>query len=84
MAKVISDEVLFQKLSDGDVALKELYYHKFEVKGCLKTFRRHYGQALRKSERSTRAVSRDFLGTPFHEMVIFPYQHHGCLGVKKY
>ena len=46
MAKVISDEVLFQKLSDGDVALKELYYHKFEVKGCLKTFRRHYGQAL--------------------------------------
>ena len=24
-----------------------------------------------------------FLGTPFFEMVIFPYRHHGCLGVRK-
>ena len=30
-----------------------------------------------------RAVSRDFFGTPFFEMVIFPYRDHGCLGVRK-
>ena len=24
-----------------------------------------------------------FFGTPFFEMVIFPYQHHGSLGVRK-
>ena len=30
-----------------------------------------------------RAVSRDFLWTPIFEMVIFPYQHHDCLGVKE-
>ena len=31
----------------------------------------------------SRAVSREFLGTPFFEMVIFPYRHHGCLGVRQ-
>ena len=30
-----------------------------------------------------RAVSRDFLGTLFFEMVIFPYRHHGSLWVRK-
>ena len=32
---------------------------------------------------SVRAVSRDLLGIPFFKMVIFPYRHHGCLGVRK-
>ena len=30
-----------------------------------------------------RAVFRYFLGTPFFEIVIFPYQRHGCLRVRK-
>ena len=30
-----------------------------------------------------RVVSRDFLGTLFFKMVIFPYRHHSCLGVRK-
>ena len=30
-----------------------------------------------------RAVSTNFLGKPFFEMVVFPYQHHGCLEVRK-
>ena len=30
----------------------------------------------------SRAVSRDFLGALFFEMVIFPYQHCGCLQVQ--
>ena len=33
--------------------------------------------------KKTKAESRDFLGTPFFKMVIFPYRHHGCLGVRK-
>ena len=53
MAKIINDDVLLWKLSDGDVPAKELYYHKPEVKACLQSFRRQYDQALRKSERST-------------------------------
>ena len=53
MAKIINDDVLLWKLSDGDVAAKELYYHKPEVKACLKSFRGQYDQALRKSERTT-------------------------------
>ena len=53
MAKIINDDVLLWKLSDGDVAAKELYYHKPEVKACLQSFRGQYDQALRKSERTT-------------------------------
>ena len=30
-----------------------------------------------------RAISREFLGTLFFEMVIFSYRQHGCLGVRK-
>ena len=53
MAKMINDDVLLRKLSHGDVAAKELYYHKPEVKACLQTFKKQYDQALRKSERTT-------------------------------
>ena len=53
MAKVINDDVLLRKLSDGDVAAKELYYHKPEVKTCLQTFKSQYDQALQKSGQST-------------------------------
>ena len=53
MAKMINDDVLLWKLSHGDVAAKELYYHKPEVKACLQTFKKQYDQALRKSERTT-------------------------------
>ena len=53
MAKIINDDVLLWKLSDGDVAAKELYYQKPEVKACLQSFRGQYDQALRKSERTT-------------------------------
>ena len=54
MAKVINDDVLLQKLSRGDVAAKELYYHKPEVKACLlQTFKKQYDQALQKSEWTT-------------------------------
>ena len=59
MAKQINDDVLFRKLSDGDVAGKELNYHKLEVKACLQTFKRQYDQALRKSERSTHDGNND-------------------------
>ena len=52
MVKVINNDVLLRKLSDGDVAAKELHYHKPEVKACLQTFKRQYDQALRKFERS--------------------------------
>ena len=38
MARAITNDVLLRKLSDGDVAVKELYYHKPEVKACLQTF----------------------------------------------
>ena len=53
MVKVIHDDVLLRKLSDGDVTAKELYFHKPEVKASLQTFRKQYDQALQKSERST-------------------------------
>ena len=53
MAKVINDDVLLQKLSDGDVTAKELYCHNTQVKTCLQTFKRQYDQALRKSDWST-------------------------------
>ena len=53
VAKWKNDDGLLWKLSDGDVAAKELYYHKPEVKACLQTFKRQYNQTLRKSELST-------------------------------
>ena len=53
MTKVMNNDAPLQKLSDGDVVAKELYYHKPEVKACLQFFRRQYYQALRKSKRST-------------------------------
>ena len=40
MAKVIKDDVLPRTLPDGDLAAKELYYHKPEVRACLQTFKR--------------------------------------------
>ena len=59
MAKVINDDVLLRKPSDGDVAAKELYYHKPEVKACLQTFKRQCDQALRKSGRSRHDGNND-------------------------
>ena len=40
MAKVVNDDVFLRKLSDGDLAVKDLYYHTPEVKSCLQTFGR--------------------------------------------
>ena len=59
MDKVINDNVLLRKLSDGDVTAKELYYNKHEIKGCLQSFKRQYNQALRKSQRSTHDCNDD-------------------------
>ena len=59
MAKVINDDVLLWRLSDGDVAAKKLYYHKREVKECLQTFKRQYNQASLKSEQSTHDGNND-------------------------
>ena len=59
MAKVMNDDVLLQKLSDEDVAVKELYYHKPEVKAFLQSFRRQYNQAMQKSEWSTHDGNSD-------------------------
>ena len=59
MVKVVNDDVFLRKLSDGDLAVKELYYHTPEVKSCLQTFARQYDQALRKSERSIHDVNDD-------------------------
>ena len=66
MAKVINDDVLLRKLSGIDVAAKEFYYHKLEVKACLQTFKRQYNQALRKSEQSTHDSSNDTHWTKAH------------------
>ena len=38
MAKAINDDVLLRKLSDGDVAAKELYYHKSKAKAIRSGF----------------------------------------------
>ena len=53
IAKVINDDVILWKLSDGDVTVKELFYHKLELKTCLQTFKRQSDQALRKTTQST-------------------------------
>ena len=49
-----------------------------ETKTSVDSFQKHW-----QSKNLTRTVFRDSLGTLFFEMVIFPYQHHGCLGVRK-
>ena len=47
---MINDDVLLRKLPGGDVAAKELYYHKPEIKACLQSFTGQFDQALRKYE----------------------------------
>ena len=48
------------------------FFNNVPVSNCSSYFRK-----------GDRAVSRDFLGKLFFEMVIFPYRHHVCLGVRK-
>ena len=55
---------------------KNTCFKKTPVNDCFWTL-------LIQSGRYSRAVFRDFFGTPFFEMVIFPYRHHGCLWVQK-